>query len=221
MFQACSFRSKFAVVAALASLALASAASVQAGQIYEDSFTRVGNLNGSSPVPVDATSATYTASPAFTTNGTSAVGNSNVEAYLPVTLGSGTYTASVTINPTGGINGDWLAFGFTAANALGTVFYSDSNAQLWLGYRANRDGNVQSVFTFHYGPLQNEYDAGVGTDEAPDRFTISLNGTTGAFSITDSLGLIDQTGMLSLTSLASINGISFRRSPAQRGPFKI
>ena len=214
MFQSKSFSLQIAA-AVLGSLALASLSSLYAGVIYQDNFGRTGTLNGSSPSPVNTPSATYTAAN-ITTNGTSALGATTAEAYLPVTLGADIYRASLTITPTANANDmDWLAFGFTGANGLGSFFPNDGNAQLWLGYRENGQ-----VFTFNGGPLSNLNYGGTGTAGAADRFSITLNGTSGAFSISDSLGLISQTGTLSGTSLAAINGIGFSTYGSSTGGFQ-
>jgi hypothetical protein len=131
----------FAMVASAFAPGLVHAATMT---IYQDNFGRVGSLSGSSPSPIDATSATYT-SKVFTTDGTSAVGSGGAEAYLPLTLGKQTYTLSETITPTANAgDSDWLAFGFTGATNFGGEFTPDANPQLWLLYR--EDGGTQYFY---------------------------------------------------------------------------
>jgi hypothetical protein len=190
--------------------------------IYQDAFGRAGNLNGSSPSPVDMTGGTYTASSSFTTNGTNnAVASSNGDAYLPVTLGNHVYTLSETITPNtnGTDTSDWLALGFTGANGLGNGYLAgptEGNAQLWLIYRENG-----GTSTFYNGGTNNAVSsANNATPGTPDTFTITLNGGTGAFSISDSLGLLPtDTGTLSTGSLAAINGIGFSAYSSASGEF--
>ncbi len=194
--------------------------------IYQDAFARgtpttTVALNGSSPAPVDATGATYTASSSFATNGTNAVASSNGDAYLPLTLGNHVYTLSETITPnTNGSNtSDWLALGFTGANTLGAGYLAgttEGDAQLWLIYR--EDGGTS---TFSGGGTNNAVSsANNATPGTPDTFTITLNGGTGAYSISDSLGLLPtDTGTLSSTSLAAINGIGFSAYSSASGEF--
>jgi hypothetical protein len=105
-------------------------------------------LNGSSPDSATS-SETWTASPLFTTNGTSAniaaAGGDQAVAYIGIpgassglTLGS-TYTLSLTIGPASGSS--WLGVGFGDLTDTGVVSYAAPNTSpLWALY--NTDGSV-------------------------------------------------------------------------------
>ena len=101
------------------------AASVNAGVIYEDSFTRSDLVNGTSPDVVNTGGATWTAAPDWNTyvDGTTAkttTGGARASAYLPFTPAAGyiyTLSMDLVVDETYDSN-SWLALGFAGSSAL-------------------------------------------------------------------------------------------------------
>jgi hypothetical protein len=150
--------------------------------VYQDSFSRMELLNGSTPGPVDTSNATWTAfSELFTdgseislTNGSSADGYNN--AFLPFTPRVGhVYTLSVDIKGiTGG--GAWLAMGYAQSSASSNYFGAASIGMGWLLQRA--DNSEMQVFD---GPgTANGYGGySGGNSNTFNTYKIILDTTTG------------------------------------------
>jgi hypothetical protein len=112
--------------------------------VYQDSFSRTGALNGSTPSPVDTSNATWIAFNQLFTDGSEiAVTNANPSggnhnnAFLPLTPKAGhIYTLSADIKGTsGGVW--WLAVGFARHALLSTDFYNTNIAVGWILQRAD------------------------------------------------------------------------------------
>lgn len=205
-------------------LAVACAHWASAGLIYQDSFARTGDLNGSMPSPVDSGSATWTASSNkfAVSNGSVAVsapGSGNgANAYLPLSVTApGVYTLSATLTPTANAGDtDWLALGFTATNTNTTTGFQNvpPNPQLWVIYREN--GGTQSFFGGGTGGAS----AGMtGTPGVADTFTLTLDSSTGAFTIADTLGLASRTGTMTLAQVGAINYVGIGAYATASGSF--
>jgi hypothetical protein len=213
----------------LASILAMSAATLASAQtIYNDTFSRTGPLAGSSPAPTDGTGLTWQvgtslfgvagATSSVTTDGSVLNFTSTNSGLSTATLGltiapSTTYTATLDVDPvSGGAGEDWLAFGFTASDAsqpANGTFYdgpgaadgsNPANPQIWGLYKVSG-----ALFSFNGGSLSNEFVAG-NTGGGNDTFTLTFDSGSGAFSIKDSLGGINQTGTLSAASVAAITG---------------
>ena len=192
---------------------------VKAGIIYSDQFNRGSEV---SPVPLNGTTPTTdpslapwsvvpTSSP-LTTNGTEAVFGGTTPnpapyaAYLPVTLTGtghlGTYTLSVTLIPTANSTDmDWLAMGF--GNTAGGGEINSTGTEAWALYREN--GQVQS---FYGGATGNGVTSSTSaTPGTADTFTITINSSTGAASIVDTLGLVSRAFTLTSTEMGNVNAV--------------
>ncbi len=117
----------------------------QSPLIYQDTFNRTGNLNGSSPALQTGTSSTWTASTyqTATTGGGQLTITANAASgdlpFVPVT--GKVYTYSVNLNPTG-TNGDWFAIGFSNGTLTGSP--NSANIILWMLER--NSGTGQSFY---------------------------------------------------------------------------
>lgn len=186
--------------------------------IYQDSFNRIGFLDGTSPT-VNLPGSTYISHGpsgegfytsmvdggyAYNVNGSNTV--SNALAYLPLNMQPGIYSLSLTLKPNAGTTADWLSLGFTetAGNTFAQGFLPNGNPQLWLLYRDNG-----ATTTFFGGGLANGLDSSPGTPGNAVRFTITLNSESGEFAFSDSANLTTRSGTLSAESLAKINYIGF------------
>lgn len=184
--------------------------SSRATTIYNDTFNRTGDLNGSTPAPTDTGNAKWvSAAGAFTANsgsvsvaGPNGGGNSGNNASLPVTLATSTaYTLSVTITPTANSsNSDWLAVGFGTLNTTTGAIENADNDQVWVLYRESG-----GTATFYGGGTNNPVVGNTATVAgSADTFTITLNTSTDAFSITDSQGLVNRSNTLTSAEVSSI-----------------
>jgi len=125
------------ILIAVAIIALG-AAPASAGVVYQDTFNRTGNLNGSAPTINNGASATWSASTwtTSTTGGGQASISSNTKngflAFTP-TIGN-VYTYSTQIRVTSGDNNDWVAMGFSTSASPSTTanFSSGVSAVGWL-----------------------------------------------------------------------------------------
>jgi hypothetical protein len=118
--------------------------------IYHDIFSRSGALNGSTPSPVDTSSAKWNAWPQLITAGSAiAVTNASPSggfnnAFLPFTPSVGhIYTLSINIYGTSG-GSWWLAFGFAQSATMNDYYAAGNSGVGWLLQRA--DNSQVQVF---------------------------------------------------------------------------
>lgn len=143
-----------------------------AAVIYQDSFTRTGALNGTSPDVVNVPAATWTANGTITTNGSIAINPGSTAAFLPFTPATGVvYTLSADLNA---VSGDWGAFGFSGtSNTAGLWHVANPTASAWMLERADR----VSGDAFFAGPATNN-SQGIGNSVAGfNTFSIVLDTT--------------------------------------------
>ena len=112
------------VCVVLSAAAMSVAMSANAGDIYNDSFTRSGVLNGSSPDVVNTGGATWTAVTGWNTdgaNGTALTAADRTSVYLPFTPTAGKiYRLSVDLLVDESSNPNaWFTLGFSASNGAG------------------------------------------------------------------------------------------------------
>jgi hypothetical protein len=124
------FRASVRLVAMLSVISLFDAASADAAVLYQDSFSRTGDLNGLTPDTTTG-SATWAAATPWATDGSQANVSSNLaQAFLPLSVQPGAvYTLSLDLACTGTTLGedDWMAYGFTNANKTDAAgFHNDT-----------------------------------------------------------------------------------------------
>jgi hypothetical protein len=213
-------RKLFTIVPVVAILALLSPLPSSAAVIYQDSFARIGDLNGTAPDVVDTGAATWTATlhqygrDNFATNGSAAVSAGIPTAFLPLTLDlTSIYTLTLTVNNPVSNGNNWLALGFLAGhpNDISGGFNGGSNAPSpWVLQTGN--GGAQG-FSPGFG----------GTSVTPGldhTYTITLDSATGASSISVDGGLAFASGTLSSTQLSSISGVGFGSNFAEGSTFR-
>src|SRR5689334_7453980 len=93
--------------------------------IYQDSFSRTGYLNGTTPDVTDNGGAVWTSATNNTTDGTQVFHNGDQIAYLPLHVVQGhIYEMSFDMDATNGINLPWLAAGFLVATNVNLDWFS-------------------------------------------------------------------------------------------------
>jgi hypothetical protein len=173
----------FAVL--IGALAASTPSALAAGEtvIYQDTFNRSGNLNGSSPT-IQSGANTWSSNgdaddwTASTTNGgqiTTTAVSGNRNAFLPFVVASGNvYTYSVYMNNTSGVT-NWLAIGFPIAanNATANFYGNPPNPIGWMGMR----GNTSSQNFRYLGPGLGGT-ANIGTDMGANTITVVFDAKT-------------------------------------------
>ena len=186
------------IVAGIAAAAIAGvvglADTASAGTIYEDSFSRTGPLNASTPSPTDTNSETWAAGTAISTATTSGgyasiTGTSNSMAYLPFSPVQGNiYTLTASLNPTPGTTTNWLAIGFFPQGSSTVSSAPNADASVMLLERDNRGSQVfNGDGTSVDGPTS-------PNNPGPTTWSITLNTTQPDWTVNFSeVGVPDET----------------------------
>jgi hypothetical protein len=179
-----------AAAAAIATtVGMAGGANASLVTIYQDSFSRTANLNGTSPDVVDATAATWIAASSITTNGVEVGNSTDHNAFLPFAPAAGhVYTLSADLDAAGGSTG-WLALGFAGGADTNSYWHFDLGASAdttvvgWLLQTPN--GPPRSVTVFD-GPSTagGSNPAGYTSAAGYQSFSIALDTTAAAWTVT-------------------------------------
>lgn len=146
--------------------------------VYNDSFSRSGALNGSSPDVTDPYERQWIAGSVLFTDGTNLVYPGQDQAYLPFTPQSGhIYTLTADMDGTTN-NSQWLALGYTTATAVSSGLFYDT-ASAWTLMRANHAGTQQSFIAIGNNLTADAQDFECYDPDGPSRVTMVLNTTTG------------------------------------------
>ncbi len=144
--------------------------------IFQDTFTRIGALNGTTPDVQDNGGAAWDAASTLDTSGTNLIyTTSGGQAYLPFSPQAGhIYVLSVGINGTDTTgSGNWQALGFANSEQIASGgFYNGASA--WLLADGDR-GQVQTFQNYFGGATSG---LPVFNASGPDIFSIILDTTT-------------------------------------------
>ncbi len=140
-------KSSFLVAAVAGTLGLAAAGSASAAVVYQDNFNRAGQLNGSTPIPTDTGSSTWTAGTSVSTTsasgGYASMSSTSTMAYLPFTPVSGNvYTLSASLDPVVGTTTNWLALGFFPSSGSNVGSAPNAGPSVMILERDNRGSQV-------------------------------------------------------------------------------